>query len=97
MTTILTQTPIVSNFASGGTAPGTFRFKGGACYLLVQGTIGSATLQLQIKGPAGTFMNIGSAINAVGSTLLNLPPGEYQPVMGGSGGSGIYASLLPAA
>lgn len=87
---------ILSNFSSGGTAPTPVHWSGGDGYVFVQGTIGSATFQLQVLGPDGvTYMNLGSAISAVGISTFSAPPTMLKVVPAGSGGSALYVRISP--
>lgn len=87
---------ILSDFSSGGTAPAAFHWAGGDGYLFLQGTIGSATFQQQVLGPDGvTYMNLGSAVAAVGISTFTAPPCMMKIVPGGTGGSHLYLRITP--
>lgn len=96
-TTTKVNGPIVSNFTSGGTAPGVFQYKGGNGYLICQGTFGSGgSIKLQMLGPDGTnYVDMTTTINALGATALNLPRGQYKPVLAGGAMAGFYAAIIP--
>ena len=91
--------PIFVNQAGAGTSA-IFRPIGGTYYLLVQGTLGGATVQLQyLSEDDTTYLNLGNAIAAVDSA--NTPPGPVQIALTQNryratitaGGTGVYVSL----
>jgi hypothetical protein len=92
--------PLISNWASGDPAPVAVAWPGGDGYVIYQGTVGSATLTLKFAGPEDITHDpiehdivIGSAISAAGISTFSAPAGSILPVMGGTGGSALYAAL----
>lgn len=58
----------------------------GGRYLLETHSSGTASAQLQIKDPDGSFVAIATAVSTT-PAAYDLPPATYQIVMGGSAGT----------
>jgi hypothetical protein len=69
-----TQAVSFSNIAAN---TATFVLKGGGYLLAASGTITS--VQLAVLGPDGsTFITVGTALTAAGSTNVSVPAGTYR-------------------
>lgn len=67
---------------------------GGEGAFLVAGTLGGATVTLQILGPDGTtWMDVGedAALTAAGAVGFSLPPGQIRAKVASGSPSGLYA------
>lgn len=74
-------------YPSSGSKP----FKGGKLAVAVAGTLGGGSIQVNMLF-GGSWVPAGSAINAVGVTVLELPPCELQVVATGVGIANAYVS-----
>lgn len=88
---------LLSNIAADVTGNALF-WQGGQAAFEVQGTLGGATVSLQVLGPDGqtwTAFSTATTVTAVGIvSSISLPAGPVRAVVtGGAGLSGIYASL----
>lgn len=76
-----------------------FYWPGGNGSLLVEGTIGGATVQLQLQSPNGSWLNVGAGVTAVGVTDFTVPDGRVRVTITGGTPSAmfIYAVSNPLA
>jgi hypothetical protein len=87
-----TSYQLLSNASATGAA---VPIKGGIYMFLVEGTVGGATLQLQIKSPNGTFLNVGTGLTAAGvQTPIYLGAGDVRVLVAGGAPSALFAYLV---
>ena len=68
---------------------------GGKFLLAVAGNVSGATLQLQYLGPDNvTWLPVGTAVTAIGTQVLELPPGSVRMTVTGGTPSGLYARMF---
>ena len=85
------MTILLTNAAATGAA---VAYPGGKGFLAVVGTFGGASLQLQYLGPdSATWVNVGAAITAAGSVVVEMPPGPVRMAVTGGPPSGLYARI----
>lgn len=65
---------------------------GGRAALVNNAASYGAGLQLQVQGPSGAWLNIGSAVSADGVQSFDAPAGQYR--LSGSSASGVFANLV---
>ena len=68
-------------------------FNGGRAALVTEASSYPTTLQLQIQGPGGTAISLGSNITANGLAMFDLPAGSYRMNIAGGTATNVYASL----
>lgn len=86
---------LLSNAAATGA---TAIWPGGRGLFTLEGTLGGATVALQVKGPNGTMLTAvkadggtAAALTAAGCMVCDLAPGEIQATVTGGTPSGLYA------
>lgn len=70
-------------------------WNGGAGAFMVAGTLGGATVSLQVLGPDGaTWIAVGdeASFDSAGICGFSLPPGQIRAAVSGGSPSGLYAS-----
>lgn len=87
-----------TNLSATGSA---VAIRGGEYHFMVEGTVGGATVSLQIQSPSGTWMDVRVDSTAVSftvlpnnQTLISLPPGNVRVALTGGTPSGINAHLV---
>ncbi len=87
------MTTLLSNASATGSA---VPWPGGKGAVMLAGTVGGATITLQILGPDGTTWLTGAtALTAVGVGVIELPCGQIRALVAGGAPSGLYAVALP--
>lgn len=87
------MTTLLSNASATGSA---VPWPGGKGGVMLAGTVGGATITLQILGPDGTTWLTGAtALTAVGVGVFELPCGQIRALVAGGAPSGLYAVALP--
>ncbi len=82
---------LLSNASSTGAGR---TWNGGQGAFLVAGSLGGATVKLQILGPDGaTWLDVGAdaALDAAGAAGFALPPGQIRAAVSGGSPTGLYA------
>lgn len=84
MTTLLSNASATGSAVVWGGGPGVF---------MLAGTVGGATITLQVLGPDGsTYLTAATALTAVGIVEFRLPPGTIRALVAGGTPSGLYAN-----
>lgn len=84
---------LLSNATSTGSAA---LWAGGRGMFKLAGTVGGATVTLQILGPDGTtWQSLGTdaALTATGVVDFDAPPGQLRAAVSGGSPSGLYAEV----
>lgn len=82
--------------AGNGTFPasGPVDCPGGRLSLVVVGTFGGASVQLQQLGPDGvTFVNLGAAVTSAGAQIVEVAPTQLQVVITGGVANSLFVSI----
>lgn len=89
---------LASNASATGSA---VAIKGGQYMFMAEGTVGGATVTLQVRAPSGTWSNVTSYDTAVSATALpyadspiDLPAGDVRVALTGGTPSAIFAYLV---
>ncbi len=94
-----TQYTLLANGSSTGSA---VAIKGGEYMVFFDGTIGGATISLQVQSPSGQWIDVEAFTNAPvrytslprSQTGLDLPAGNVRCALAGGSPSGINAHLV---
>jgi hypothetical protein len=78
--------------AAAPTAP--LAWVGGRSALVINATTYPTACQLQMLGPSGAWINVGSNITGDGATSFDSPAGDYRLNLSGGSVAGLYASLF---
>ena len=68
-------------------------WEGGRSVLVVEASSFPTTLQLQLQGPNGTAISLGSNITANGVASHDLPAGSYRMILTGGTATDVYVRL----
>lgn len=83
------------NLASNASATTSAQdFQGGSCVCVFCGTIGGATIKLQMLGQDGTTYIDVLSLTSAGVTSLTLPPGRFRVYVNGGTPSGLYVTIM---
>jgi hypothetical protein len=77
--------------------PATVTLNGGKYWFSVVGVFGGATVALERVAADGEFLLVGSSasLTAAGGCVVDLPPGQYAPVITGAGGTTlVYTEII---
>ena len=93
-----TQYTLGTTLSASGDA---IKIKGGEYVFMVDGTVGGATISLQLAGPGGTYSNVTSYGTEVKATVLpyvftpvSLPAGDVKLAVTGGSGVSVSAYLV---
>jgi hypothetical protein len=81
---------LLSNASATG-APA--RWPGGRGSFLAEGSFGGASVSFQVKGPNGSWLDVGAEVTltAPGVGNFELPEGDVRAAVAGGSPSGLYA------
>lgn len=69
-------------------------YQGGKTSIVFFGTVGGATITVELQGKDGSTAISVQALTAAGLTALDLPPGLYRVSVSGGTPSGLYCDLV---
>lgn len=88
-----TRVDLLSNASATGSSK---QWPGGRGQFAVEGTIGGATITLQVQGPNGTWLAVGTdaALTAAGVVNFDLPQCNIRALVASGSPSALYATAV---